>query len=178
MTRNITRITILLMISLLYIETDAKSTSSSSSWFQEKYLDEKYNHYYKYAFETDYEDRITCPEVHKPAMMNAVTGATQYTMTRPRRRIIPSPPPPSPPPPLTVSATTPSTDPPLFNPPKSHYIYILDITIRDIVIFIAEVLVMTAHCAYYAWQVILMTVMLSLTITVTILVLVMFFGQY
>ena len=175
MTRNLTRITILLMISLLYIETDAKSTSSS--WFQEKYLDEKYNHYYKYAFETDYEDRIICPEVHKPAMMNAVTGATQHTMTRPRRRIIPPPPPPSPTP-LTVSATTPSTDPPLFNPPKSHYIYILDITIRDIVIFIAEVLVMTAHCAYYAWQVILMTVLLSFPITVTILVLVMFFGQY
>ena len=166
------------MISLLYIETDAKSTSSSA-WFQEKYLDEKYNHYYKYAFETDYEDRITCPEVHKPSMMNAVTGATQYSMTILRRRIIPSSTPtPTHPPPITVSATTPETAPPLFNPPKSHYIYILDITIRDIVIFIAEVLVMTAHCAYYAWQVILMTVMLSLTITVTILVLVMFFGQY
>ena len=165
------------MISLLYIETDSKSTSSA--WFQEKYLDEKYNHYYKYAFETDYEDRITCPEVHKPAMMNAVTGATQYSMTRPRRRIIPSlPPPPSP---ITVSATTPSTDPPLFQT-HNFKILILDITIRDIVIFIADVLVMIAHCAYYAWQVILMTVMLSLTITVTItvtiLVLVMFFGQY
>jgi hypothetical protein len=163
------------MISLLYIETDAKSTSSSSAWFQEKYLDEKYNHYYKYAFETDYEDRITCPEVHKPAMMNAVTGATQHTMTRPRRRIIPTlPPPPSP---LTVNPTTPDTDPPLFQT-HNFKILILDITIRDIVIFIADVLVMIAHCAYYAWQVILMTVLLSFPITVTILVLVMFFGQY
>ena len=175
MTRNLTRITILLMISLLYIETDSKSTSSSSAWFQEKYLDEKYNHYYKYAFETDYEDRITCPEVHKPAMMNAVTGATQYSMTRPRRRTIPTlPPPPSP---ITVSATTPSTDPPLFQT-HNFKILILDITIRDIVIFIAEVLVMIVHWMYYAWQVILMTVLLSFTITVTILVLVMFFGQY
>ena len=165
------------MISLLYIETDAKS--SSSSWFQEKYLDEKYNHYYKYAFETDYEDRITCPEIHKPAMLNAITGATQYTMTRPRRRIIPlSPPPPPPPPPLTVSPTTPETDPPLFQPPKSHYMYILDITIRDIVLFIMDVLVFIAHCAYYTWQVVFITLVLSLTITVTILVLVMFFGQY
>ena len=159
------------MISLLYIETDAKSTSSS--WFQEKYLDEKYNHYYKYAFETDYEDRITCPEVHKPAMMNAVTGATQHTMTRPRQRTIP---PPSSP--LTVNPTTPDTPSPLFQTLKTHYIYVLDITIRDIVIFIAEVLVMIVHWMYYAWQVILMTVLLSFTITVTILVLVMFFGQY
>jgi len=183
MTRNLTRITILLVISLLYIETDSKSTSatksSSSSWFQEKYLDEKYNHYYKYAFETDYEDRITCPEVHKPAMMNAVTGASQHTMTRPHQRTIPSPPPPPPSPPSpTVSATTPDPPSPLFQTLKSHYIYVLDTTIRDIVIFIAEVLVMIVHCAYYAWQVILMTVLLSFTITVTILVLVMFFGQY
>jgi hypothetical protein len=162
------------MISLLYIETDSKFTSaakSSSSWFQEKYLDEKYNHYYKYAFETDYEDRITCPEVHKPAMMNAVTGASQHTMTIPRQRTIP------PPPPITVSATTPDQSPPLFQRFKTRF-YILDITIRDIVIFIAEVLVMIANWMYYAWQVILMTVLLSFPITVTILVLVMFFGQY
>jgi hypothetical protein len=172
MTRNLMRITILLVISLLYIETDSKSTStsSSSSWFQEKYLDEKYNHYYKYAFETDYEDRITCPEIHKPAMMNAVTGASQYTMTRPRRRIIP-------PPPIAVSATTPETDPPLFQRFKTRF-YILDITIRDIVIFIIDILVIIAHWIYCIWQVVSMTVMLTMPIIVTWLVLVMFFGQY
>jgi len=162
------RITILLVISLLYIETDSKSTSSS--WFQEKYLDEKYNHYYKYAFETDYEDRNTCPEIHKPAMMNAVTGATQYTVTTLRRRIIPTPP-------IAVSATTPETDPPLFQRFKTRF-YILDITIRDIVLFIIDILVIIAHWIYCIWQVVSMTVMLTMTIIVTWLVLVMFFGQY
>lgn len=177
MTQNLTRITLLVLLSLLYIETTKTKTPKlpSSSWFREKYLNEQYNQYYKYAFETDYEDRVTCPEIHKPAMINAITGATQYTMTRTRRHIILPPPPPPPPPPITVSETTPETDPPLF---KSYYIYILDITIRDIVLFIADVLIMIAHCTYYTWQIILMTLMLSMTITVTILVLVMFFGQY
>jgi len=167
---------ILTLVLILYIVTANSETpkSSSSSWLREKYLDEQYNHYYKYAVETDYEDRITCPEINKPAMLNAITGATQYTVTTLRRRIIPSQPPP---PPIAVSATTPETDPPLFQRFKTRF-YILDITIRDIVLFIIDILVIIAHWIYCIWQVVSMTVMLTMTIIVTWLVLVLFFGQY
>jgi hypothetical protein len=162
---------ILTLVLILYIVTaNSETPKSSSSWLREKYLDEQYNHYYKYAVETDYEDRITCPEINKPAMLNAITGATQYTVTTLRRRI--------PPPPIAVSATTPETDPPLFQRFKTRNIYILDITIRDIVLFIIDILVIIAHWIYCIWQVVSMTVMLTMTIIVTWLVLVLFFGQY
>ena len=160
-------LTLVLILCIVTANSETPKSSYPSSWLREKYLDEQYNHYYKYAVETDYEDRVTCPEINKPAMMNAITGATQYTMTTLRRRIIP------PPPPITVSAT----NPPLFQT-HNFKILILDITIRDIVLFIADVLVMIAHGAYYIWQVVSMSVMLSLIIIVTWLVLVLFFGQY
>ena len=164
---------ILTLVLILYIVTansETPKSSSSSSWLREKYLDEQYNHYYKYAVETDYEDRITCPEINKPAMLNAITGATQYTVTTLRRRILP-------PPPIALSATTPETDPPLFQRFKTRF-YILDLTIRDIVLFIIDILVIIAHWIYCIWQVVSMTVMLTMTIIVTWLVLVLFFGQY
>jgi hypothetical protein len=168
MTRNLT--ILLVFISLFYLDATAKksATKSSKPWFQKKLFKEIYDQYYIYIYETDYNDRISCPDIEKYATLSAITGTTQYNY-KPPFRVIPS---------VSVSVSPPLSLSPSFQPPKLHYMYILDITVRDILIFIADILISIANMTYYMWQVFIMTVFLTMLITVTILVLVLFFGQY
>ena len=162
MTRNLTRL--LVFISLLYLDATAKK--SPKPWFRAKYFKELYDQYYIYIYESDIKDHISCPDIEKYALLTAITGTTQYNY-KPPFRARPS-----------VSVSPPMSLSPSFQPPKSHYMYILDLTIRDILIFIADILIYIANMTYYMWQVFIMTVFLAMLITVTILVLVLFFGQY
>jgi len=170
---HLTKITILLgLISLFYIAATTPptpATNKSPHWFREKYLKEIYNQYYVYAFETDYKDRVNCPDIHKLATLSAITGITQYKHHNPQR-VIPH-----------VAVSVGVTEPapvPLFQLPKPNFSYILDITVRDIVIFIMDIVIFIAGITVYTWQVLIMSVFLALTLSVTILVLVLFFAQY
>ena len=160
--RKLTKITILLTIILLLYAVDAKP--ARLSWFQEKYLNEIYARYYVYAFETDYQDRNHCPEIHKPAVMAALTGTTFFHTHRIRAKM---------PPPAKY-----------WKPPKAHYSYIidiswiLDITIRDILVYLSKLLPYIWMIAYHTWQTFIVVLYLVLTIPMTVMVLVLFFGQY
>ena len=161
----ITKITILLVfISLLYptLSSSAKPSSSSSPlsppWFREKYLKETYDQYYVYTYETEYKDRNHCPEIHKPAVMAALTGTTFLHKHRVRAKM---------PPPVKY-----------WKPPKAHYSYILDITIRDILVYLSKFLPYIWNITYYTWQTFIVVLYLVLTIPMTVMVLVLFFGQY
>ena len=162
MTRNIKKITILLVfISLFYLTTPAAPTP----WFREKYLKETYDQYYVYAYETEYKDRNHCPEIHKPAILTTITGITpQYKHVRPLPRVL-------------QIASVPISIPP-YQPPKSHYSYILDTTIRDILLYISKILPYISNSPYYIWQTFIVLLYLALTIPLTVMVLVLFFGQY
>jgi hypothetical protein len=127
----ITKITILLIfISLFYLTlTWSARPPPVRDWFREKYLKEIYDHQFTYIYETDYKDRVTCPEIHKPAVMSALS-------------------------------------------------YILDITIRDILVYLSKFLPYISTSVYYIWQVFIVILYLVLTIPMTVMVLVLFFGQY
>jgi len=156
--RKLTKITILLTIILLLYAVDAKP--ARPSWFQEKYLNEIYARYYVYAFETDYQDRNHCPEIHKPAVMAALTGTTFFHTHRIRAKM---------PPPVKY------WKPPRYREP---YAWILDITIRDILVYLSKFLPYIRIILYYIWQAFIVVLYLVLTIPMTVMVLVLFFGQY
>jgi hypothetical protein len=177
----ITKITILLIfISLLYLTLTSCAKPPVSppprakppvsppprakppvrDWFREKYLKELYDHQFTYIYETDYKDRVTCPEIHKPAVMSALSGTTFLHKHRVRAKM---------PPPVKY-----------WKPPRhpEPYAYILDITIRDILVYLSKFLPYISTSVYYIWQVFIVVLYLVLTIPMTVMVLVLFFGQY
>ena len=133
-------------------------------WFREKYLKELYDHQFTYIYETDYKDRVACPEIHKPAVMAAFTGTTFLHKHQVRAKM---------PPPVKY-----------WKPPKAHYSYIidiswiLDITIRDILVYLSKFLPYIRIVLYNIWQAFIVVLYLVLTIPMTVMVLVLFFGQY
>jgi hypothetical protein len=159
----ITKITILLILISLFYPTPT-SSAKPPSWFQEKYLNEIYDRYYVYSYETDYQDRVNCLEIHKPAVMAAITGTTFLHKHRVRVKMLP---------PVKY-----------WKPPKAHYSYIidinciLDITIRDILVYLSKFLPYISTSVYYIWHTFIVVLYLVLTIPMTVMVLVLFFGQY
>ena len=169
----ITKITILLVFISLFYPTltsfakpsvpptpRAKPRPPPPDWFREKYLKETYDHQFTYIYETDYKDRVTCPEIHKPAVMAALTGTTFLHKHRVRAKM---------PPPVKY------WKPPRYREP---YAYILDITIRDILVYFSKFLPYIRNITYYTWQTFIVVLYLVLTIPMTVMVLVLFFGQY
>ena len=174
----ITKITILLIFISLFYPTltwsarpppvspppPPRAKPPVPDWFREKYLKELYDHQFTYIYETDYKDRVACPEIHKPAVMAAFTGTTFLHKHRVRAKM---------PPPVKY-----------WKPPKAHYRYIidiswiLDITIRDILVYLSKFLPYIRIILYYIWQAFIVVLYLVLTIPMTVMVLVLFFGQY
>jgi hypothetical protein len=58
------------------------------------------------------------------------------------------------------------------------YAYILDITIRDILVYLSKFLPYIQIIMCYTWQTFIVVLYLVLTIPMTVMVLVLFFGQY
>jgi hypothetical protein len=170
----ITKITILLIFISLFYPTltwsarpppvspppPPRAKPPVPDWFREKYLKELYDHQFTYIYETDYKDRVACPEIHKPAVMAAFTGTTFLHKHRVRAKM---------PPPVKY------WKPPRYREP---YAWILDITIRDILVYLSKFLPYISTSVYYIWQTFIVVLYLVLTIPMTVMVLVLFFGQY
>jgi hypothetical protein len=61
---------------------------------------------------------------------------------------------------------------------REPYAWILDITIRDILVYLSKLLPYISTSAHYIWQAFIVVLYLVLTIPMTVMVLVLFFGQY
>jgi hypothetical protein len=86
---KILKITILLAFISLLNTAATPTNDPSPSWFREKLLNEIYDRYYVYLIETDNKDRNSCPEIDKPAGMDALTGTSFLHKHRVRAKMLP-----------------------------------------------------------------------------------------
>jgi len=139
MSMSMSRSKIILAIILLTTFIATTATTTRVSWFREKYLKQIYHEYYIYSYERHSlgDNHIdVCPDIHTSAIMYAMTGISDFGKVR----VSKLPPPPPPRILLVASESVPNSTQSeftfTFTFPKPHGIYILDITLRDILGFI------------------------------------------
>lgn len=130
-----TTIKTILAIILLTASIATTTNTTQVSWFREKYLKQTYYDYYIYTYERHSlgdNDIDMCPDTYKSASFYAITGLSDFGKNRMSKL----------PPRISLAAmaaaeATNSTQI-HFQLPKPHGIYILDMTLRDILIYISN----------------------------------------
>lgn len=149
-----------IIIALLSMTMAAVASSSSSSWFREKYNEQTYNDYYDYTVSryslTD-NNRDTCPDIHTSASIFAITGQQIQRVTRTCSS-------------LYVTKGT-SLSIPKYTPPEAHYIQLIEVTVVDIVEFIGVFM-----C--YLLEIAMLLVSLVLLFWTTLMMVMLLFCQY
>lgn len=116
----------------------------SKRWFREKYVQQTYDDYYHYTL-TRYQfgdnDRDVCPDFHKSASIFAITGQQIYRITKTCSSLYPQ---------KEISKSV------NYTPPEAHYIHLIDITVMDVLQFLAEFACYTFEIGMYILSIILL----------------------
>ena len=142
------------------------ASSSSSSWFREKYNEQTYNDYYDYTVSryslTD-NNRDTCPDIHTSASIFAITGQQIQRVTRTCSSLYVTK--------GTSSSLSSSSSIPKYTPPEAHYIQLIEVTVVDVVEFIGVFM-----C--YLLEIAMLLVSLILLFWTTLMMVMLLFCQY
>ncbi len=135
-----TTIKTILAIILLTASIATTTNTTQVSWFREKYLKQTYYDYYIYTYERHSlgdNDIDMCPDTHKSASFYAITGLSDFGKNRMSKL----------PPRISLAAMAAAESSRSenstqihFQLPKPHGIYILDMTLRDILIYISNMI--------------------------------------
>ena len=157
-----TTIKTILAIILLTVSVAATTNTTKVSWFREKYHKQIYYEYYIYTYERHSlgdNDIDMCPDVHKSASFYAITGLSDFGKIRmsklsPRISLAAMAAAEA-----TVSTVSTNSSQIHFQLPKPHGRYILDMTLRDILIYISN---MTRDICIVTFIAVFLALMLSL----------------